>query len=129
VPEGAARLPQVSAASFDTDVARLLRRSPALNGEPGNDRKAAAGQDKDLTSLVDCPGPELGHGSTTVTVLYDGSPVALVVHPARADRQLVEAWTCAGDHRLDRTDVATSRETSGQVSPADPGLGSPTPTP
>jgi hypothetical protein len=32
----------------------------------------------------------------------------LLVHPAEEGRQLVEAWTCAGDRRLDSTRLTGS---------------------
>jgi len=124
----AAGLPRVSAASFDADVARLLRRTTtqqesAASGRTSQDRSAAK------SFAASCPGPKVSNGSTTTPVLYDGTAVALVVHPEQGGRELVEAWTCAGDHVLDRTHVKAVHATSGQSSPGSPGLGSPSPTP
>jgi hypothetical protein len=106
----ASGLPRVSAASFDTDVARVLRGSSTAAGDTSAAERKAA----DAT----CPGPRSTGGSTTTLVLYDGTRAILVAHPEQAGEQLVVAWTCTGDRELDRT-----------VVPSDPGLGGASPTP
>ena len=51
-------------------------------------------------------------------------------HPPRAaGERLVEAFACGGARVLDSTRVPATDDTSGQSSPGDPGLGSPSPTP
>jgi hypothetical protein len=52
-----------------------------------------------------CPGPKITEGGVPNPVRYDGRLAVLVVHPERDGRQLVEAWTCAGDRRLAGTTI------------------------
>ncbi len=125
----AARLPRVTAASFDTDVARLLQQRSPAQDSAANQRKselgAAAGQAADTA----CPGPSTSDGSTTTPVLYDGTRAVLVIHPAQGGERLVEAWACGGDRVLDSARLPASPDATGQSSAGDPGLGSPSPTP
>ena len=99
--EAARSLPQVSSATFSADVAGLV--SPARSGltTPDPAERPSPG----LPGLR-CPGPPLSDGSTTRAVVYDGTLAALVVHPVREGRRLVEAWTCAGTRRLDAARIA-----------------------
>lgn len=130
-------VPALTAASFDAQVTRLVRAGevPAPASGMAAERKSDLSGDGAVsdTAKGGCPGPATKDGSQHSTVLYDGSPAALVVHPARGGEQLVEAWTCTGTQRLDSTRVPrtepTSGGSSGQSSPGDPGLGDPTPTP
>jgi hypothetical protein len=111
------RLPRVTAASFDTDVERLLRRRDAASGD-------TSARQKDRTSLQQyagsCPGPAERGRSSTTPVLYDDTRAALLIHPAQGGDQLVEAWTCGGDRLLDSAVVPAA---------AAPGLASPSPSP
>ena len=111
---GAATLPELSAASFASDVETLLEgRASMLTPE----REAAGDQPKQenrdsakpgapgaLTSRA-CPGPEITDGAVPNQVRYDGRPAVLLIHPERGGRQVVEAWNCAGDRKLASTTV------------------------
>jgi hypothetical protein len=114
------RLPRVTAASFDTDVARLLRRRDAAAGDTAAQRAPQKDRVNSLQYAGSCPGPTPRDGSSTTPVLYDGTRAALVIHPAHGGDQLVEAWTCGGDRMLDSAVVPAS---------AAPGLASPSPSP
>jgi hypothetical protein len=122
------RLPRVTAASFDQDVARLLQQRSPAQDSAANQRKselgAAAGQ-----ADTACPGPSTSDGSTTTTVLYDGARAVLVIHPAQGGERLVEAWACGGNRVLHSARLPASPDATGQSSGGDPGLGSPSPTP
>ena len=140
-------VPQLTAATFGAQVTSLVESGKVL--APWKDltarqRQSLSQSNKDSqanqedgavsdTAKGGCPGPTIKDGSRHTTVLYDGSPAALVVHPARGGESLVEAWTCTGAQLLDSARVpvttATSGGSAGQTSPGDPGLGSPTPTP
>ena len=65
-------------------------------------------QDNGATAAVPatCPGPAVTDGSSLSLVSLDGKPAALVVHPPRKGKRLVEAWSCDGTHRLASTTVA-----------------------
>ena len=105
---GAVRaLPALTSASFDTDVAALLRTDPDVvtPGDQGTDRS-------DALLARACPGPAVADGAAATPVRLDGRLAVLLVHPAEEGRQLVEAWTCAGDRRLDST-----RLTGSDISP------------
>jgi hypothetical protein len=126
----AARLPRVRAASFDTDVARLLQQAPAPLGAVTDSQRRSQEEAAGGDSLAArCAGPTPSDGSTTTPVLYDGTAAVLVVHPAHGGRRLVQAWTCGGDRVLDSAHVPAQQQPSTQSSPGDPGLGSPSPTP
>ncbi len=99
--ESARSLPRVSSATFAADVAGLL--GPARSGLASPD---PAEQPSPGPTGLRCPGPGLADGSSTRAVVYDGTLAALVVHPVRDGRQLVEAWTCAGDRRLDAARIS-----------------------
>jgi hypothetical protein len=114
--EPAARLPHVTAATFDADVTRLLHRSPAPQRTTANQRRAAQDGAAGTSSPGSCPGPPTRGEETTEPVLYDGTRAVLVIHPAEGGRRLVEAYSCVG-RVLDSTRVA------------DPGVASPSPTP
>ena len=132
-------VPALTAASFDAQVTRLVAAgevpAPAPANAMSSERKSDASGDDAVTDTAKggCPGPATKDGSRHTTVMYDGSPAALVVHPPRDGTRLVEAWTCTGAERLDSTRIPAALPTSGgspgQSSPGDPGLGSPTPTP
>jgi hypothetical protein len=118
----AAALPEVSSASFAADVARLLERRTSLitpDEKPsvtGGTPLERGGGDKqgptDGQPAPACPGPPVADpatdpatdgatdGATRNPIRYDGRPAVLLVHPVRDGRQLVEAWSCAGDRRL-----------------------------
>jgi hypothetical protein len=99
------RLPRVSAASFDTDVARLLQRRDTSAGGDSAHRTPEKDQRRAQLYAAACPGPRTSNGTTTTPVLYDGTRAALVIHPAQGGERLVEAWTCGGDRELDRATV------------------------
>jgi hypothetical protein len=120
-----ARLPRVSAASFDTDVTRLLQRRVAAAGDTAAQRKPTQETKQGHLYAASCPGPGAGNGTTTTPVLYDGTRAVLVIHPVQGDQRLVEAWTCGGERVLDSAKVPAT----GGSSPGDPGLASPSPSP
>ena len=126
---GAAALPRIASASFDADVARLLHQAEASTPQDSTQNLRKAERNGVMAGAVPgCTGPK-ADGSQRETVLYDGKQAVLVVHPPKQDQQLVVAWTCAGDHVLARTSVPVTSEPTGQSSPDDPGLGSPSPSP
>ncbi len=127
----ASRLPRITAASFDAYASRLVQTPAAAASQDSTSNRRKAARDGALAEALkeSCPGPRVGDRAATRPVLYDGSEAVLVIHPQRGGQQLVEAWTCTGDRVLDRTRVAVPLETSGQSTPGNPGLGSPTPTP
>jgi hypothetical protein len=94
--------PELHAATFPRDVRALLVHTPSLrspapvHGELSS--SSASGQVP--TSRSSCPGPPVADGSTVTPVRLDGAPAALIVHPARKVRSLVEAWSCDGTRRL-----------------------------
>ena len=100
-----ARLPRISAASFDSDVAQLLQRRDAPAGDSAAQRTHQKDPTKSQLYAASCPGPKASNGTTITPVLYDGPPTALVIHPAQGGQQLVEAWTCGGDRELDSAEV------------------------
>jgi hypothetical protein len=121
----ARRLPRVSAASFGTDVERLVRRRAAVAGDSAAGRSPQEERKNELQQYAgSCPGPATSPRSTVTPVLYDGTRAALVLHPVHGGHQLVEAWTCAGDRKLDSADVPAPQD--GQ---SDPGLASPSSSP
>ena len=109
-------LPALTTASFDTDVAGLLRTDPGVV-TPGSAGQSGAGSgatqepratqrsktEAQLTRA--CPGPAVTDGAVANPVRVDGALAVLLVHPAKDGEQLVEAWTCAGDRRLDSTQL------------------------
>lgn len=110
----AADLPQVGPASFAADVESLLARPgslrvpprvPAGSAQTGPGRAMARDRSGSIPSssgaTPSCPGPRITDGGVPNEVSYDGTPAVLVVHPLRAGHRLVEAWDCAGSHRLD----------------------------
>lgn len=120
------RLPRVSAASFATDVERLVQRRAAVAGDSSAKRSPEKDRQDNLQQYAgSCPGPATSRGATVTPVLYDGTRAVLVLHPAQGGRQLVEAWTCAGDRKLDSAEVPAPQV--GQSS--DPGLASPSSSP
>jgi hypothetical protein len=133
------RVPAVSAASFDRDVTRLLGDSPAYaaNGSPSDlpstdtrdQQKAEEDSGEAALRATGCTGPRVTGGAVPVPVRYDGKPAVLVIHPPRGGDRLVEAWTCSGSKRLDRARVPVADPASGQSSPGNPGLGTPSPSP
>jgi hypothetical protein len=133
------RVPSVSAASFDRDVARLLSDSPAYtaNRSPAEEsstdtRAQQKAQDKSGDTALratSCTGPRVTGGAVPVPVRYDGKLAVLVIHPQRGGDRLVEAWTCSGGRRLDSARVPMADPASGQSSPGNPGLGTPSPSP
>ena len=135
---GTRSLPSLSAASFDADVALLLRGREAnlaaladTADSLGRTETGKAQQDTlaNRRQLSQCSGPEVTDGALPAPVRYDDKVAVLLVHPARQGDRLVEVWTCSGDRKLNSVSVPVTHETSGQSSPANPGLGSPSPTP
>ena len=119
---GANQLPDLSAASFESDVSILLQgRASMLASEgegagegeaadepsPNSREKAMPGAPGVLPSRA-CPGPEVTDGAAARQVLYDGRKSVLLVHPERGGRLLVEAWNCDGDRRLASTKIKPS---------------------
>ena len=113
-------LPAVTRATFDTDVAGLLRTDTSLTtpaeraaDQSGVDAGAGSGSTSETTpqprgeALLarECPGPTVSDGAVANPVRLDGVLSVLLVHPAKDGEQLVEAWTCAGDRRLDSTQL------------------------
>ena len=97
----ARELPAVRPRSFADDVTRLLGTSTARNAVPGDGQKAS-GQ---AARPAGCPGPRRP-GTTTLPIRYDGVLSALVVHPEKSGRRLVEVWDCGGQARLATAQVA-----------------------
>ncbi len=128
-------VPALSAASFDADVTRLLRGREAslaaLADKPNSSEDREAQQDAGGNYLrkSGCPGPAVTDGALATPVRYDAKVAVLLVHPASGGARLVDVWTCSGDRKLDSASVPVSDPTSGQNSPGDPGLGSPSSTP
>jgi hypothetical protein len=90
-------VPAIASASFDREVAALLEDGPVplrpdARQEGGGDSAA-------------CSGPEGRGEADRRPVQLDGRPAVLLIHPERAGRQLVEAWSCEGDRRLASTRV------------------------
>jgi hypothetical protein len=106
VPESA---PVLHAATFPRDVRALLVDTPSLRSPArvhGELSSSSSASGSVPTSRSACPGPPVTDGSTVTLVKLDAAPAALVVHPARKGRGLVEAWSCDGTHRLASTTVA-----------------------
>lgn len=128
-------VPLLTSASFDAEVARLVSGNQdlsSLDGSVTNERKSL--DQAERRALADaarsgCPGPTLSDGSTRTLVLYDDAPAVLVIHPVQSGERLVEAFGCGGARVLDSARVPAIPDTSGQSSPGDPGLGSPSPSP
>ena len=116
-------LPRVSAASYDADVARVLAAGSSYlhQSHSANERKSQ--QDSALADARGCAGPDR-NGVLRRPVLYDGTPAVLLVHPQRRGTRLVEAWTCAGDSRLDSARVPVRQPAAGTSSPGPSGSGS-----
>jgi hypothetical protein len=130
-PADAVALPRITSVTFDADVARLVQRQGLASTQRDDATNLRKAQEKDQSNgtVAGCTGPKADDGSPRETVLYDGTRAVLVVHPPKQGRQAVVAWTCAGDHVLARTSVPVGTRASGQHSPGDPGLGSPSPSP
>jgi len=128
-------VPRLTAASFDADAARLVagdQNLSSLDGSVTSERKTLDKADRRALANAarsGCPGPQVDDGATETLVLYDDAPAVLVIHPARQGERLVEAFACGDARVLDSTRVPVTDDTSGQSSPGDPGLGSPSPTP
>jgi hypothetical protein len=98
----ARELPAVRPRSFADDVSRLLDTSTARRAVPGDEKAGAQ-----AARPTGCPGPRRpGPGTTTLPIRYDGVLSALVVHPERSGRRLVEVWDCGGQARLATAQVA-----------------------
>jgi hypothetical protein len=99
--------PVLHAATFARDVRALPvltfgTRGPArVHGELSGTSSGRA----PASPSVACSGPPVTDGSTVTLVKLDAAPAALVVHPARKGRSLVEAWSCDGTRRLASTTV------------------------
>jgi hypothetical protein len=110
-------LPVLTKATFDTDVAGLLRADTSLTtpaeraaAQSGVDAGSGSGSTSETTQQPDaarlareCPGPAVSDGAVANPVRLDGVLSVLLVHPAKDGEQRVEAWTCAGDRRLQST--------------------------
>ncbi|HYH71949.1 MAG TPA: hypothetical protein VD764_01940 [Nocardioides sp.] len=115
----ATQLPDLSAASFESDVSVLLQgRASMLASEGEAAREGEAAEEPAPTSRDNalagapgvlpsraCPGPEVTDGAAARQVRYDGRRAVLLVHPERGGRLLVEAWNCEGDQRLASTKI------------------------
>jgi len=110
---GATQLPDLSAATFESDVSVLLQgRASMLASEgeaaeeppPTSRDNALSGAPGVLPSRA-CPGPKITDGAAARQVLYDGQRAVLLVHPEGGGRLLVEAWNCDGDQRLANTKI------------------------
>ena len=116
---GATQLPDLSAASFESDVSILLQGRASMLASEGEDagKGGAAGEPSPskrenalpgapgvLPSRA-CPGPEVTDGAAARQVRYDGRRAVLLVHPERGGRLLVDAWSCDGDRRLASTKI------------------------
>ena len=125
---GAVRaLPAVTTATFAEDVTGLLRTGSALTtpaeraaDQSGDGSDSGSGSGSGSTSGQPeadqqlraesrlarvCPGPAVSDGAVANPVRLDGTLSVLLVHPAKDGEQLVEAWTCDGDRRLDSTQL------------------------
>jgi len=116
---GTNQLPDLSAASFESEVSMLLQGRASMlssEGEATGEGKAADepspnSRDKALPAAPgvlpsrDCQGPEVTDGAAARQVLYDGRRAVLLVHPERGGRLLVDAWSCDGDRRLASTKI------------------------
>lgn len=111
-------LPRVRSSSYAADVEALLEDLVAPSRE-GTDAGPGTEEPGD-TSLAPlnpaCPGPTGDPAGDTdrdpdgvqrLAVLYDGQLTALLAFPPSSGQQRVEAWTCAGDRRLDSARVPT----------------------
>lgn len=98
----ARELPAVRLGSFADDVTKLLGTSTARRALPGDGEEKASRQ---AARPPGCPGPRRP-GTTTLPIRYDGVLSALVVHPERSGRRLVEVWDCGGQARLATAQVA-----------------------
>lgn len=96
-------VPEVSTDAFASDVTALLQQRTLLSS-PGQLRVPSDARSPGPA----CPGPRTTDGAVGNGVRLDGRPAVLLVHPKRAGRQLVEAWSCTGDRRLARA-VLTPR--------------------
>ena len=111
---GATLLPDLSAASFESDVSMLLQGRASMLAPDGKAVPEGEGADEPSPNSRDnampgapgvlpsraCPGPEVTDGAAARQVLYDGRQAVLLVHPERGGRLLVESWNCDGDRRL-----------------------------
>ena len=98
--------PDLSAATFARDVRGLLVQTPALRAPAPLEPDSAPPVPAPTATPATCPGPAVSDGSSLSLVSLDGKPAALVVHPPRKGKRLVEAWSCDGTHRLASTTVA-----------------------
>jgi hypothetical protein len=115
----AARLPRVTAGTFEADVTRMLQRRPEPQRTSASERKAA--QDGTDTAsgkalIGSCTGPSTDSGETTEPVLYDGALSVLVIGPAEGGQRTVTAYSCDG-------------RTLRSAHVPDPGVASASPTP
>ena len=110
-------VPSLSSATFARDVRRLLAEGSANgravpppatsdNASPDAYPETSARPSEAASQDAACPGPDLEQGATSTPVVVDGSLAALVVHPVRDGRRLVEAWSCAGSTRVATTTLA-----------------------
>lgn len=110
---GATLLPDLSAASFESDVAVLLQGRASMLAPEGeaadepspNNRDSVKPGAPGVVPSRACPGPKVTDGAVARQVLYDSRQAVLLVHPERAGRLLVEAWNCTGDRRLASTKI------------------------
>lgn len=90
-----AALPRLSSAAFARGVTRLVGSRSYLRLPAAADTAAPA-----------CTGPSVTDGATVTPVSLDAAPAALVVHPGKGGKRLVEAWSCDGTRRLASTTIA-----------------------
>jgi len=116
---GASLLPDLSAASFESDVTVLLQGRASMLSPDGRAAEEGDAADEPSPDNRDsaksgapyvppsraCPGPKITDGAVPRQVIYDNRPAVLLVHPERGGRVLVEAWNCDGDRRLASTKI------------------------
>jgi hypothetical protein len=100
--------PALRAATFPRDVRALLIHTPSLRfpARPHGELSSKPSEKAPTSLSLACSGPPVTDGSHVTLVKLDSAPAALVVHPARKGRSLVEAWSCDGTRRLASTTVA-----------------------
>jgi len=123
IPRQARSLPRVRSTAFAADVTGLVKRrtgvvapypgaeSQSDQGKSGESQDTAAERAAEqrspaaaLTSLS-CPGPHITDGAVPNPIVYDGRVAVLVVHRVSDGKQLVEAWTCKGNRKLDSATI------------------------
>jgi hypothetical protein len=97
-------VPGLSSSGFAREVAALVGSRPGLRAPAAEDTSSARTASPGADST--CAGPAVTDGARVTPVSLDAAPAALVVHPAKGGKRLVEAWSCGGAHRLASTTIA-----------------------